>query len=268
MADFTELKRRHRAMWASGDYDRIARGLLPVADHVVRGAEIRAGERVLDIACGTGNTALAAAARGAAVTGLDLTPELLDVAAARAADAGIAGITWLEGDAEDLPFPAGSFDVIVSSCGLMFAPDQPRVAAEVARVTRPGGRVAIQAWSRDGGAGRMFDVTNAHAPVPPGMPSPFDWADETAVRRLLGKAFVEMRFERGDHPQCIDTPEALADLFIGAFGPTRRAWEGLPAEGAAAFRDALVELFRGYVTPIDGKVRWGREYLLTLATRA
>src|SRR5436853_7679612 len=109
MPDFTELKNRHRMVWASGDYDQIARGIQAVADHVVRGARIRARERVLDIACGTGNTALMARARGAAVTGLDLTPELLAVARVRAAAAGLGDITWEEGDAEHLPFPDGAF---------------------------------------------------------------------------------------------------------------------------------------------------------------
>ena len=133
MADLTELKRSHRATWAAGDYDRIAHGIRAVADHVVRTGRVRPGERVLDVACGTGNTALAARARGAAVTGLDLTPELLAVARTRAAEEGYDDITWEVGDAEDLPFPDGAFDVVVSSCGLMFAPDQRKAAGEVAR---------------------------------------------------------------------------------------------------------------------------------------
>jgi SAM-dependent methyltransferase len=267
MPDFTELKQKHRATWAAGDYDAIARGIQPVADHVVRVARVRAGERVLDVACGTGNTALVARARGAVVTGLDLTPELLDVARGRAAEEGL-DVTWTVGDAEALPFPDGSFDVVLSSCGLMFAPDQQKVAEEVARVTRPGGRIAIQAWTRDGGAGRMFQVTGAYAPPPPGMPSPFDWADEARVTALLGSAFRDVRFVRSDCPEFADTPEAIADLFIERFGPTHRAYHALPPEKAAAFRKDLVELYRGYVTPADGKVRWGREYVITLATRA
>ncbi|HEY8502972.1 MAG TPA: methyltransferase domain-containing protein [Gemmataceae bacterium] len=268
MPDFTELKQKHRAVWAAGDYDRIARSIQPVADHVVRSARIRADERVLDIACGTGNTALMARARGAAVTGLDLTPELLTVAQKRAAEEGYDDITWTVGDAEDLPFPDGTFDVVVSSCGLMFAPDQPKVAAEVARVTRPGGRVAIQAWTPEGGVGRMFAVTAAYAPPPAGVPSPFEWGDEAKVKRLLGSSFRDYRFERYDCPEYADTPEQVADLFIEYFGPTHRAYHALPPEKAAAFRKDLIELYRGYVTPADGKVRWGREYLLTLATRA
>jgi ubiquinone/menaquinone biosynthesis C-methylase UbiE len=266
--DFTELKQRHRAVWASGEYDRVARGIQAVADHVVRSAHVRAGERVLDIACGTGNTALMARARGAAVTGLDLTPELLAVARRRAAEAGQDDITWQEGDAENLPFPDAAFDVVVSSCGLMFAPDQQKVADEVARVTRRGGRIAIQAWTREGGVGRMFTVTNGHIPPPPGVPSPFEWGDEAKVQRLLGSAFTEYRFERYDCPEFADSPEAVADLYIGRYGPVHRAYHALPSEKAAAYRGALIDLYRGYVTPADGKVRWGREYLITLARRA
>jgi SAM-dependent methyltransferase len=268
MPDFTELKQKHRAVWASGDYDRVARGIQAVADHVVRCAGIRAGERVLDVACGTGNTALMARARAAAVTGLDLTPELLAVARKRAAEAGHGDVTWQEGDAEHLPFPDGSFDVVVSSCGLMFAPDQQKVAREVARVTRRGGRIAIQAWTPEGGVGRMFQVTGRYVPPPPGVPSPFEWGDEAKVTALLGPSFTDYRFDYYDCPEYADTPEQLADLFLEKYGPTQRAYRGLAPEKAAAFRNDLIDLYRGYVTPADGKVRWGREYIITLATRA
>ena len=268
MPDHGELKQKHRAMWASGDYNRIAAGIEAVADHVVRSARIRAGERVLDVACGTGNTALAARARGAAVTGLDLTPELLAAAARRAAEEGYGDIQWKAGDAESLPFEDGAFDVVVSSCGLMFAPDQQKVASEVARVAKRGGRIAIQAWTRASGVGRMFQVTAAHVPPPPGVPSPFEWGDAERVQALLGPAFRDYRFERYDCPEYADTPEQLAELFIRWYGPTHRAYHALRSDKAAAFQEDLIELYRGYVTPADGKVRWGREYLITLATRA
>lgn len=266
--DFTELKRKHRAMWASGDYSQIAQGIQTVADHVVRSGRIRPGERVLDIACGTGNTTLMARARGASVTGLDLTPELLDIARKRAADEGCEDIAWEVGDAENLPFADGSFDVVVSSCGLMFAPDHQKVADEVARVTRRGGRIAIHAWTREGGVGRMFDVVGAHLPPPPGVPSPFGWGDQERVKTLFGSAFRDYQFERYDCPEYADTPEQIADLYISAYGPAHRAYHALPPEKAEALRKDLTELYRNYITPADGKVRWGREYLLTLATRA
>jgi SAM-dependent methyltransferase len=266
--DFTELKQKHRATWASGDYDRIAQGILAVADHVVRAGRIRAGERVLDIACGTGNTALMARARGAVVTGLDLTPELLAIARTRGAEQGYDDITWTEGDAENLPFPDGAFDVVVSSCGLMFAPDQQKAAKELARVTRPGGRIAIQAWIRESGVGRMFKLTGTYVPPPPGVPSPFEWGDEEKVQTLLGPSFRDYRFARYDCPEFADTPEQLADLFIKKFGPTNRVYASLPQDKAAAFRKDLIDLYRGYVTPADGKVRWGREYIITLGVRS
>jgi SAM-dependent methyltransferase len=242
MPDSSELKQRHRAVWASGDYDQIAQGIQAVADHVVRSARIRASERVLDIACGTGNTALMARARGAMVTGLDLTPELLAIARKRAAEAGYDDITWKEGDAESLPFPDATFDVVVSSCGLMFAPDQQKVANEVARVTSRGGRIAIQAWTREGGVGRMFQVTNGYVPPPLGVPSPFEWGDEAEVRSLLGSSFKDYRFERYDCPEYADTPEQVADLFIDRYGPTHRAYHALAPEKAAAFRKDLIDL--------------------------
>ncbi len=268
MPDYSELKQKHRAAWAAGDYRRIAEGIQAVADHVVRSARIRAGERVLDVACGTGNTALMARARGAVVTGLDLTPELLAIAQERAAAEGHGDITWKAGDAEGMPFQDGAFDVVVSSCGLMFAPDQQKVADEVARVTKRGGRIAIQAWTPESGVGRMFKLTAAYVPPPPGVPSQFEWGDEGRVRELFGSSFRDYRFERYDCPEYADTPEQLAALFIDQYGPTHRAYRALPPEKAAAFRKDLIELYRGYVTPADGKVRWGREYLITLATRA
>jgi ubiquinone/menaquinone biosynthesis C-methylase UbiE len=268
MTDFTELKKKHRATWASGEYDRIAQGIRTVADHVVRSARIHAGERVLDIACGTGNTTVMARARGAIVTGVDLTPELFEVARRREAEEGLEGIVWQQGDAENLPYENGSFDVVVSSCGLMFAPDQKKVASEVARVTRRGGRIAIQAWSPTGGLNRMFAITARYVAPPPGVPSPFEWGDEAKVRSLLGSNFGDYRFEHYDCPEFADTPEQIADLFIERYGPTNRAFNSLDPGKAKAYRDELIELYRGYVTPVDGKVRWGREYIITLATRS
>jgi SAM-dependent methyltransferase len=255
-------------MWASGDYDQIARGIQAVADHVVRSARIRAGESVLDIACGTGNTALAARARGANVTGLDLTPELLAVARRRAEEEGYGDIAWKAGDAEDLPFSDGAFDVVVSTCGLMFAPDQQKAATEVARVTKQGGRIAIQAWTPEGGVGRASRVVGAHVPRSPDLPSPFEWGDEARAKSLLGASFKDYRFERYDCPTFGDTPEEVAELLIGQYGPTYRAYHSLAPDTAAALRRDLIDFYRSYVTPADNKVRCGREYIVTLAVRA
>lgn len=267
MTDFTELKIKQRAMWALGEYDRIADGLTISADQTLRVAKVRAGEKVMDLATGTGVTAISARERGAQVTGVDLTPELLSVARHRAKEAGFADIDFREGDAEALPFPDASFDVVLSTCGHMFAPDQPKVAAELARVTRPGGRVVFLAWTPEGGLGSWFRITNKHVPPAAGVASPFNWGDPEKVRQLLGNAFSSIRFTHGDCPQFGDSPEGIWELFSTRYGPTVRALASLQSTAQEAFRSEMLSFLGGY-RAADGKVRWGREYLITCAVRA
>jgi SAM-dependent methyltransferase len=268
MPDYTELKAKHRAIWALGDYDRVAEGLSISTDQTLRVARLRPGEKVLDLATGTGITAIAARERGAQVTGLDLTPELLAVAREHAARAGFEDIDFREGDAEALPFADASFDVVLSTCGHMFAPDQPKVSAEMARVLRPGGRAVFLAWTPDGGLGGWFRITNRYVPPPAGVASPFNWGDANKVRELLGTAFGEPEFTRGDCPQFGDTPEAIWELFSTRYGPTVRALGALHATPALdEFRKEMLAYLGGYRAAADGKVRWGREYLITRAIR-
>lgn len=268
MTDFTELKKKHRAIWAMGDYDRIADGLTVSTDQTLRAARVRPGERVLDLATGTGITAIAARERGAQVTGADLTPELLEVARGKAREAGFDDIDFREADAENLPFADGAFDVVLSTCGHMFAPDQEKVGSELARVTRRGGRVVFLAWAPEGGLAGWFRITNKHVPPPPGVASPFNWGDPHKVKTLLGPAFPEITFTRGDCPQFGESPEDIWDLFSTRYGPTVRAMAALPSDEArAAFRDEMLGFLSGYRAAADGKVRWGREYLITRAVR-
>lgn len=266
MTDFTELKKKQRATWALGEYDRIADGLTISTDQTLRVARIRPGERVLDLATGTGITAIAARERGAQVTGVDLTPELVSVARSKASNAGFSDIDFQEGDAEALPFADATFDVVVSTCGHMFAPDQPKVAAELARVTRPGGRVVFLAWTPEGGLGGWFRITNKHVAPPPGVASPFNWGDPEKVKQLLGNSFVNLTFTRGDCPQFGASPEDIWDLFSTRYGPTVRAVASLQGDALPAFRSDLLAYLEGY-RAADGKVRWGREYLITCAVR-
>lgn len=266
MTDFTELKKKQRATWALGEYDRIADGLTISTDQTLRVAKIRSGERVLDLATGTGITAIAARERGAQVTGVDLTPELIAIARSKANDAGFNDINFQEGDAEALAFADASFDVVVSTCGHMFAPDQPKVASELARVTRPGGRVVFLAWTPDGGLGSWFRITNKHVPPPPGLASPFNWGDAEKVRALLGSAFGDVAFTHGDCPQFGASPEDIWELFSTRYGPTVRAVTSLEGDALQAFRKELLSFLEGY-RAADGKVRWGREYLITRAIR-
>jgi ubiquinone/menaquinone biosynthesis C-methylase UbiE len=267
MGDYTELKAKQKATWALGEYDRIADGLTISTDQTLRVAKIRPGERVLDLATGTGITAIAARERGAEVTGVDLTKELLEVARKKAAAEGFTDIDFREGDAEALPFADSTFDVVVSTCGHMFAPDQPKVAAEMARVTRPGGRAVFLAWTPEGGLGGWFRITNKHFPPPAGVASPFHWGDPEKVRELLGSAFRDLEFTRGDCPQFGDSPEEIWHLFSTRYGPTVRAATSLQGEARKALERDLLEYLAGY-RAADGKVRWGREYLITRAIRA
>lgn len=267
MADYSELKKKQRATWALGEYDRIADGLTVSTDQTLRVARLRPGERVLDLATGTGITAIGARERGAQVTGADLTPELLEVARGKAREAGFTDIDFREADAENLPFADGAFDVVLSTCGHMFAPDQEKVASELARVTRSGGRVVFLAWTPEGGLGSWFRITNKHVAPPPGVASPFNWGDETKVRALLGSAFSDVTFTRGDCPQFGDSPEDIWQLFSTRYGPTIRAVAALQGAALGAFRSEMLAFLAGY-RAADGKVRWGREYLITRAVRA
>lgn len=266
MTDYTELKAKQRAMWALGEYDRIADGLTIATDQTLRVAKLRPGERVLDLATGTGITAIAARERGAKVTGVDFTPELLHVARRKAAAAGCGDVDFREGDAEALPFPDASFDVVVSTCGHMFAPDQPKVAAEIARVTRRGGRTAFLAWTPEGGLGTWFRITNKYVPPPAGVPSGFNWGDPDKVRALLGDEFGDWAFTRGDCPQFGASPEDIWELFSTRYGPTVRALSALQDPQRAALRAEILAFLAGY-RAADGKVRWGREFLITAAVR-
>lgn len=266
MTDFTELKKKQRATWALGEYDRIADGLTISTDQTLRVARVRPGERVLDLATGTGITAIAARERGAEVTGVDITPELLAVARSKAHEAGHEDIDFREGDAEDLPFADATFDVVLSTCGHMFAPDQEKVATELARVIRSGGRVVFLAWMPEGGLAGWFRITNKHVPPPIGLASPFNWGDPEKVQQLLGSAFREFSFIKGDCPQFGDSPEDIWELFSTRYGPTVRAVASLQGDALLAFRRELLSYLEGY-RAADGKVRWGREYLITQAVR-
>jgi SAM-dependent methyltransferase len=228
-------------VWAAGDYSAIAPHLASAADRVVHLAAIAPDDTVLDVACGTGNAALRAAERGARVTGLDVTPELLQQARDQAPD-----LTWVEGDAQDLPFDDASFDVVLSVFGCMFAPDHRRTASEILRVLRPGGRVVIASWTPDGDSARLLRLVSRHLPPPPGDP-PVLWGDERHVRELFPGATCEHAFI---HFVFASTDEA-ADFYIENFGPA------VAANGAA---DDDVRAFFG-----DVGAAYDAEYLILRA---
>ena len=264
IVELSELKQKHRAIWPRRlRPDR--QGHQAVSDHLVRVARIRAGEHVARHRCGNGQHGSDGPCARRGGHGPRLTPRAARGRAEGASNEGLED--HLEGRRpEALPFPDGSFDVVVSSCGLMFVPDQQKVAAEVARV--PSAEAdRIQAWMAREWARRSFKVTPIRPPPPRVTREPLRVGDDCQGEALSIRV-RDYRFERYDCPEFADTPEQLADLFIEWYGPTNRAHASLPPEKAAAFRKDLIEVYRGYVTPADGKVRWGREYIITLATRA
>ncbi len=267
----TELQQVARATWAAGDYDAMMRreGLYGVGPRLVEELGIGPGEEVLDIACGTGNAAIPAAQAGARVTGLDLTPEMLMVARRRAEDAGVE-ITWTQGDAEDLPYPKGYFDVVVSTFGCMFAPRHRVAAAEIARVLRPGGRMGLCTWTPEGAIGDFFRTLGPHLPPPPdGVDPPLAWGEEQHVRGLFADTGIELRFERQTWLVCHDSVEAAIGCYTTAFGPTVQARNLATAQGRwPELRDDLGRMFERLGVPGRTGVQFPAEYLVVLGRKA
>src|SRR3954451_22251573 len=207
--DAAEIRARQRAMWAEGDYPDIATTIADVSEDVVGAAGVASGDQVLDMATGTGNAALAAARVGGHVTGLDLTPELLEVARRRAREQGF-DIVFEEGDGQELPYATERFDRVTSVFGAMFAPDQERTAAELLRVTRPGGTIAVSAWTPEGLNGQMFSTLGGHLPPPPpGFQPPILWGSEERVRALFAAA-ADVTTERRRAPRAVHADSTAA----------------------------------------------------------
>jgi len=263
------LKAKHRAMWALGDYHAVATEIIPALGPVlVEVAGISAGEHVLDVAAGSGNVAIPAAAAGAHVIATDLTPELLDQGREDAAAAGVQ-LDWQVADAEHLPFEDATFDVVTSCVGAMFAPHHQQTADELVRVCRPGGRIGLIAWTPSGFIGQMFAAMKPYvAPPPPGAQPPPLWGDLEHVRDLLGDRVSDLTASQQLlNVDRIADPATFREYFKSHYGPTIAAYRGLaddPARTAELDR-ALLDLAERFRTP-DGGLAW--EYLLVVATRA
>jgi ubiquinone/menaquinone biosynthesis C-methylase UbiE len=263
-----EASQRQRAIWSAGDFADIARTIVAAAEAVVDATDPQPGQDLLDVATGTGNVAIPAAQRGARVTGLDVTPELFEAARARAEEAGVE-IEWIEGTAEALPFEDASFDVVTSAFGSMFAPNHQQTAAELARVCRPGGTIAVTAWTPAGINGQMFGTLGRHMPPPPeGFQPPILWGVEDHMRELLGDWVESIRFERLAVAIEADSVEAWVEYLERVLGPVVLAKAALEPTGAwdAAHAD-LAALYEQFNTATDGTLRAEGEYLLTVAKR-
>lgn len=265
--DAAALTAAAAATWSSGDFNEIARNLMPVAEDMMRAADPSASARVLDIACGSGNAALVAARRYCTVAGIDIAPNLIDRARARADAEGLE-IDFRTGDAQALPFDDGQFDVVASAFGIIFAPDQPRAAAEALRVCRPGGRIVLANWMPEGFGLDFFAAHARHAPPPEGAASPHVWGTEEGLARLFGDALSDCRLERRS---CLIFYRSVAhavDTYAACFGPTIRALERVGPAGAPALRADLGAVVERYNRARDGTVAMAADYLQLVATRA
>jgi SAM-dependent methyltransferase len=266
--DLEAVKQVQQKVWSEGDFSMIGGLITIVGERLAEGAEIVADERVLDVACGSGNTTIPAARRAWGNTvGLDYVPELLERGRERAASERVE-IEWVEGDAENLPFDDASFDVVVSSFGVMFAPDHQKAADEMLRVCKPGGRIATACWVPDGFIGEMFKVVASHAPPPPGLQPPPLWGTEDHQRELFGDRISDLRTERLGVTWSFRSFEHWDEYNRTYFGPAKMAYERVGPDGEEALTNDLRELCERFNSGGDRALLARGEYLQAVATRA
>jgi len=266
--DFTAVKARQQATWASGDFAVVAARIVFQAEHLCETADLQAGWRVLDVGTGSGNAALAAARRGCEAVGIDYVPALLERGRARAA-AEQLDVEFVEGYPESLPFRDASFDAVVSIYGAMFAPDHDRAAAELARVCRPGGRIALASWTPDGFIGETFRVFSRYLPPAPGLQPPVRWGDQVHLDSLFRHAAASMTSHRRTAVFRFRSAEENVDFFRTYYGPTLRAFESLDPPRREALRDDLLGLARRYDRNGGaGPIAITADYLETVVVRA
>ena len=239
--NYTAIKQKQQATWASGDFAVVGTTLQIVGESLAEAADIRADERVLDVAAGNGNATLAAARRFARVTSTDYVPALLDRGRERARAEGLA-VRFQEADVEELPFPDESFDVVLSTFGAMFAPDQARTAREMMRVLHPGGRLGMANWTPAGFIGRLFKVIGGHVPPPAGLKSPAMWGSEAYLAELFGASAAQIRCERRVFNFRYRSAAHWVQVFRDYYGPTHKAFAALDAAGQQALERDLHSL--------------------------
>ena len=265
LAGLSGIKARQQETWASGDFAVIAARIVLVSERLADTAGLRAGWRVLDVACRNGNATLAAARCGAHALGVDYVPELLEGGRKRA-DTERLDIEFRLGDAEDLPVPDGSFDAVLSVFGAMFAPDHQRAADEIIRAARPGGTVALASWTPDGFIGQMFGVITRHVPGPPGVASPLLWGTEQHLSDLFGPAAAGARSVQRTCTWRFTSPEEFAAFFRRWYGPVVRAFGALDDNGRGALAADLADLARRWDQNHGGSIAIPATYLETVLT--
>lgn len=266
--DLSGFKQGQKTMWTAGDYGQVAERIVPVGGWLAERAGAGPGIELLDVATGTGNVSIPAALAGARVTGLDLTPKLLEEQRARASAAGVE-IELVEGDAEELPFADGSFDRVTSCFGVMFAPRQQLATAELVRVTRAGGEVLVAAWTPESIVGRLFGLTAAYMPPPPpGFQPPVTWGVEQHVRELFAQTGAELELERRSVTFEGESVQAWIDRDEQILGPALLTKAALEQQGRyEEMRRQAIELHEQANLARDGSFRCEAEYLVTVARK-
>jgi len=271
MADAPDLKvvtQVQQQIWSKGDFAMVANLVYYPSEHLAEALDLVPGERVLDVASGSGNAALAAARRTwGNVVSSDYVPALLERGRERAAAERLE-IEFVEADAQDLPFEDASFDVAMSIYGAMFAPDQQKTADELLRVVKPGGRIGMGNWCPDGAVGAMFQTIAKHAPPPPGIESPLLWGTEDRLRELFGDGIADLRIERRPSRQPFRSADHYIEFFRQYFGPTQMAYERVGPEGEGALTEDLRALLKAANTAGDRAMVLEADYLEVIATRA
>ena len=264
---YLELRDKQQKVWSSGDYNKIAALTVPVSEHLVDHVGVVPGQRVLDVATGTGHVALAAARRAAVATGIDYVPALLEIARRRA-DAEDVEVDFAEADAEDLPYADGSFDVVMSAIGVMFSADHGRAAQELVRVTRSGGVIALASWTPEGFVGGILKTVGKHVAPPAGALPATRWGTESVVGELLGAGVTDLTSVTASVTQRFASAAAFADLFLTYYGPTYAAAGRLDEQGRAALRADLVALADSHDRGAgSGATVLDWEYRIVTATR-
>jgi SAM-dependent methyltransferase len=266
--EMESLKTKLKATWVSGDFGKIAESFVAGAAEFVESLDLKPGMRVLDVACGSGNQSIPAARTGAKVTGVDIAPNLIEQARNWAANENLE-IQFDEGDAENLPYADAEFDVVMTMFGAMFAPRPEKVSAELVRVCRPGGVIAMANWTPAGFVGQMFKTIGKHVAPPPNMPSPLLWGDKATVRERFGSEVSEIKFE----PRLISLTfpfgvKETIEYWRQFYGPTHKAFAALDETGQAALRADMEKLWAENNLADDGSTHIKAEYMQVTAARA
>jgi len=247
VSDANAVKERMHKVWTSGEYARIGNPIAIMGELLCEAVDLRSGDRVLDVATGSGNTAISAARRFCEVTGMDLAPESIEHARRRAEAEGM-DITFEVGDAEDLPYPDASFDVVVSTVGVMFTPDQEKAAQELLRVCNPGGKIGLANWVPDGYVGNMFRTVGKHFPPPPGVKPPPLWGTEDRLRELLGGGASSMETRRRTYVFRYLSADHFIEHFRSYYGPVHKAFDSPGPDEREAMKSDLEELIDYWIT--------------------